>query len=69
VLTALLRPVAILPQVCTLWCTKLQNYFIAIMELLYCYTVAIGLPGDASDYNEDKTSAVATRMKNKVVGE
>jgi len=39
------------------------------MELLYCYTVAIGLPGDASDYNEDKTSAVATRMKNKVVGE
>jgi len=24
------------------------------MEVLYCFTVAIGLPGDVSDYNEDK---------------
>ena len=39
------------------------------MELLYCFTVAIGLPGDASDYNEDKRSAVAARMQNKVVVE
>jgi len=69
VLTASLQPVAILPQICTAWCTKLQKYFIAIMELLYCYTVAIGLPGDASDYNENKRSAVATRMQSKVVVE
>jgi len=27
------------------------------------------LPGDASDYNEDKRSAVAARMQNKVVVE
>ena len=39
------------------------------MELLYCFTVAIGLLGDASDYNEDKRSAVAVRMQNKVVVE
>jgi len=24
------------------------------MEVLYCFTVAIGLPGDASGYHEDK---------------
>jgi len=37
------------------------------MEVLYCLIVAIGLPGDASDYNEDKSSAHAARMQNKVV--
>ena len=36
------------------------------MEVFYCFTVAIGLPGDASD---DKRSAVAARMQNKVVVE
>jgi len=39
------------------------------MEVFYCFNVAIGLPGDASDYNEDKGSAVATCMQNKVVVE
>ena len=39
------------------------------MEVFYCFTVAIGLPGDASDYIEDKRSAVAARMQNKVVVE
>jgi len=24
------------------------------MEVFYCVTIAIGLPGDASDHNEDK---------------
>ena len=24
------------------------------MEVFYCFIVAIGLPGDASDYNEEK---------------
>jgi len=37
------------------------------MEVLYCFTAAIGLPGDASDCSEDKRSAVATCMQNKVV--
>jgi len=37
------------------------------MEVFYCFTVAIGLPADTSDYTEDKRSAVAARMKNKVV--
>jgi len=37
------------------------------MEVLYCFTVAIGLPEDASDYNEDKSSAHAAPMQNKVV--
>jgi len=37
--------------------------------MLYCFTIAIGLPGDTSDYNEDKTSAVAVRIQNKVVVE
>jgi len=54
---------------CTVWCTKLQKYFNAFMEVLYCFTVAIGLPGDASDYDEDKRSAVAARMRSKVVVE
>jgi len=39
------------------------------MEVFYCFTVAIGLPGDASDYNEDERSAVAARKQNKVVVE
>jgi len=39
------------------------------MEVLHCFTVAIGLPGDALDYNEDKRSAFASRMQNKVVVE
>jgi len=39
------------------------------MEVFYCFTVAIGLPGDASNYNKDKRSAVAARMQNKVVVE
>jgi len=39
------------------------------MEVLYCFSVAIGLPGDASDYNEDKRLAVAARMQNKFVVE
>jgi len=37
------------------------------MEVLYCFTVAIGSPGDAPDYNEDKRPTVAARMKNQVV--
>jgi len=64
-----LRTTVIGRQICTVWCKKLQNHFNAIMELLYCFTVAIGLLGDASDYNEDKRSAVAVRMQNKVVVE
>jgi len=36
------------------------------MEVLYCFTVAIGLPGDASDYNEDKSGQLQ-RIQNKVV--
>jgi len=39
----------------------------AIMEVFYCFTVAIGLPGDASSYNQDKKSTVAMRIQNKVV--
>jgi len=41
----------------------------AITEVFYCFTVAIGLPGDASNYNKDKRSAVAMRIQNKVVVE
>jgi len=42
--------------------------------VLFCFTVAIGLPGDASDYHEDKSSAVAApavaaRMQNNMVVE
>jgi len=39
------------------------------MEVFYCFTVAIGLPGGASDCNEDKRSADAARVQNKVVVE
>jgi len=45
------------------------KHFNAIMEVYYCFTVAICLPGDAKDYNEDKRSAVAARMQSKVVVE
>jgi len=58
-----------LPQICTVWCTKLQKHFNAITKVFYGFTVAIGLPGNASDYIEDKRSAVAARMQNKVVVE
>jgi len=37
------------------------------MKVFYCFTSEIVLPGDASDYNEDKKSVVAARMQNKVV--
>jgi len=47
----------------------MRKHFNAIMEVLYCYTVGIGLPGDAPDYNEDKRSAVTARMQNKVIVE
>jgi len=60
--TASLRPVAILPQICTVRCTKVRRQFNVIMEVFYCFTVAIGLPGDPSDHNADKRSAVAARM-------
>jgi len=42
---------------------------LAIMKVFYCCTVAIGLPYDASNYNEDKRSAVAARMQSKAVVE
>jgi len=64
---ASLQPVIILPQICTACCTKLRKHLNAIMEVFYCFTVAIGLRGDALDYNEDKRSAVAARMQNKMV--
>jgi len=67
--TASLRPLTILSQICTVRCTKLPKHFNAIMEVLYCLTVSTGLPRDAPDYNEDKRSAVAARMQNKVVVE
>ena len=51
-----LRSVAILPQICTV-CTKLRKHVNAIMEVLYCFTVAIVLPGVASDYNEDNVGS------------
>ena len=60
--TPLLQPVTILPQICAACCTKL-------MELFYCYTVAIGLPGNASDYSEDKNRQLQHGMQNKVVVE
>ena len=54
-LTASLRPLAILSQICTVWCTKLQKHFNAIiLEVFYCFTVSIDLPGDVSDCDEDK---------------
>jgi len=61
--------ITILLQICAVWCTKLQKHFNAIMEVFYCFTVAIGFPSDASDYNEDKWLAAAARMQNKVVVE
>jgi len=67
--TASLRPLTILPQICTVWCTKLRKHFNAIVEVFYCFIVSVGLPGDASDYNENKRSAVAARILNKVVVE
>jgi len=35
------------------------------MEVFHCFTVAIGFPGDASNYNKDKRLAVAARMQNR----
>jgi len=67
--TASLRPLTILQQIFTVWCTKLRKHFNAIVEVFYCFIIAIGLPGDASDGNEEKRSAVAARMRNKVVVE
>jgi len=67
--TASLWPVTFLPQICTVCCAKLQKHFNAIMEVPYCFTIAIGLPGNASDYNEDIRPAVAACMQNKVVVE
>jgi len=67
--TASLWPLTILLQICTVWGTKLRKHFNAIMEVFYCFTVAIGLPGDASNHDEDKRSAVAARLQNKVVVE
>jgi len=64
-----LQLLTILPQICTVWGTKLRKHFNAVIEVFNCFSVAIGLPGDASDYNEDKRSAVAVRMHNKVVVE
>jgi len=61
--------ITILPKICTVWCTKLRKRFNAIIEVFYCFTVTIGLPADAPDYNEDKRSAGAVRMQNKVVVE
>jgi len=58
-----------LQQIWTVWGTKLRKHFNAIVEVFYCFTDAIGLPGGASEYNEDKRSAVAARMQNKVVVE
>jgi len=60
--TASFRPLTILPQIFAIWCTKLRKHFNAIMEVLYCLTISIGLPGDASVYNEDKRSVVAARI-------
>ena len=65
--TASLQTVTVLPQICTVCCAKPGNHFNAIMEVFYCFTVAIGLPGDASDYNKDERSAVAARMQNVAV--
>jgi len=39
------------------------------MKVFYCFTIAIGLPSDASDYNENKRSEVAVLMQNKVAVE
>jgi len=47
---------------------KCENTLIKLL-VFYCFTVAIGLTGEASDSNEDKRLAVAARMQNKVVVE
>jgi len=39
------------------------------MKVFYCFIIAIGLPGNVSDYNKDKRPAVATRIQHKVVVE
>jgi len=65
--TVSLRPVTIRPQICRVLCTKLRKYLNPSMEVLYCFTVTIGLSSDASDYNEDERSAVAACMQNKMV--
>jgi len=39
------------------------------MEVFYCFAVAIGLPGDSSNYNKDKRSAITARIQNKVIVE
>jgi len=65
--TVSLRPDTILLQICTVWCTKLRKHFNAIMEVFYCFTIAIGLPGDASDYNEDKGLQLQHQFRIKVV--
>jgi len=67
--TASLQPVTVLPQICTVWCTKLQKDFNAIIEVLYCFTVSTDLPGNVSDYIESKRLAVAALMQNKMVVE
>jgi len=61
--TASLAPVTVLLQICTVWCTKLRKHFNANLEVLYCFTDAIGLPGAASGCNEGKRSAVVARMQ------
>jgi len=50
-------------------CENASQKNTAITEVFYCFTVAIGLPGDASNYHKDKWSAVAMRIQNKVVVE
>ena len=67
--TVSLWPLPMLRQICTVWCTKLRKHSNAIVEGFYCFTVAIGLSGDSSNYNEDKRSSVAARIQNKVVVE
>ena len=60
--TSSLRPVTFLLQICTVWCTKLRNHCNAIKKVFYCFTVAIGSPGGASDFNEDKKPEVTACM-------
>jgi len=63
--TASLRSLTKLPQIFTIWCAKPRKHFNAIIEVFYCFSVVIGLPGDASDYNEGKRSAVGAVMQNR----
>ena len=37
--TTLLRPLTILPQICTLCCAKLRKHFNAVMEVFSCFTI------------------------------